>query len=112
MDAYLVPVLSAAWVAGAALAVLGAVRLGRWVASLGRGAAAPAWTPGPGIAGDKVDPHLSRLAYRTLGATLYLGLATNLFFALSRPDRLAVETPALAVVVALASVWLVRGSPR
>ncbi len=112
MEAYLVPVLAA--FAGALLtaSLLGAVRLGHWwLAFRGRApGAAPGAAPGPGIPEDVSDPHFSRLAHRTLGAALLIGMVAFFFFARSGvPGQAAVGLPAAG---ALLAAWAVARSPR
>ena len=105
MNAYVVPVLAALLAAAGALAILGAARLGRWWKEWRRGQPEASWAPGPAIAGDPVDPNVSRLAQRTLGSALFLGLAANLFF--SSDVHAAADLPRTAMAVALLAVWVV-----
>lgn len=118
MDAYLVPVLTALAGAFATAAVLGAVRVGRWWAAAGgRRAEAVAGAPpgvgeapGPAIPADASDPHLSRLAHRTLGAALLLGLIGIFLFAPDPDPQAARLAPPAAL--ALVAAWAVGRSPR
>jgi len=105
MNAYLIPVLAALLAAAGALAILGAARLGRWWKEWRRGEPEASWAPGPAIAGDRVDPNVSRLAQRTLGSALFLGLAANLFFAFASEPSGASDLPRAAMAIGLLAVW-------
>ena len=103
MDAYLIPAGAAGLGAAAALLVLGSLSVARLWTAWRRGPAEPDWTPGPGIAGDRVDPNAARLAHRALGAALFLGLAGCSFF---YGDILGGAAPPRAAVAAgLLGVW-------
>jgi hypothetical protein len=105
MDAYRVPLVASLLAAVAVAALLGAVRIGRWVHSMMR--ARTFWLPRPGIAPETVDLQLPRLAYRTLGAALLVG-ATGLLLladAGTGPLRARDEIVPLSAALALAVVW-------
>lgn len=80
MNATWIPVLAALLGALAALLVMGSSSLVRLWTEWRKGPVEPDWTPGPGIAGDRVDPAAARLAHRALGAALFLGIAGACFF--------------------------------
>src|SRR5262249_57694260 len=80
MDATWIPVLAAGLGAAAALLVMGSSSLVRLWNAWRKGPVEPDWSPGPGIAGDRVDPAAARLAHRALGAALFLGIAGTCFF--------------------------------
>jgi hypothetical protein len=110
MEAYLVPVLAAFAGAFLTASVLGAVRLGHWWLALRGRAHAPAGDPGPGIPDDASDPHFSRLAHRTLGAALLIGMVAFFFFARPGvPGHAAVGLPAAG---ALLAAWAVARNPQ
>lgn len=113
MDAYLVPVLAtvaAAWLAASAL---GAVRVWRWWSSLGGEASEAPWTRGPGVAGHVADPHVPRMAHRTLAAALLLSWTAVFFFVEPRasapPGGLDLSAAAaLPLLAAWAVTWIGR----
>jgi len=103
MDATVIPVAAAGLVGIAALFVLGSAGAARLWSVWRRGPAEPAWTPGPGIAGDRVDPTPARLAHRALGAALFLGVAAAFFFSAGPGSILGL--PRVAVALGLIAVW-------
>jgi hypothetical protein len=103
MDATVIPVAAAGLVAIAALFGLGSAGAARLWTAWRRGPSEPAWTPGPGIAGDRVDPTPARLAHRALGAALFLGVAASFFFS-TEPDP-GPGFPRAAVALGLIGVW-------
>ena len=105
MDAYLIPVVAAGLGATAALVVLGSAGAIRRFSAWRRGPAEAAWAPGPGIAGDRIDPSPARLAHRALGAALFLGIAACFFFS-AEPDP-GPGFPRTAVALGLLGVWAV-----
>ena len=103
MNATWIPVLAAGVGAVAALLVMGSSSVVRLWQEWRRGPVEPDWTPGPGIAGDRVDPGAARLAHRALGAALFLGIAGSCFF--SGASLTDAALPRLAIAAGLLAIW-------
>ena len=103
MDATWIPVLAASLGGLAALLVMGSSSLVRLWTAWRRGPVEPDWSPGPGIAGDRVDPAAARLAHRALGAALFLGIAGTCFY--SGSSLADSPLPRIALAAGLLAVW-------
>ena len=112
MDAYLVPLVASVLAAVAVAGSLGAVRIGRWWRTMMQSRSG-LWSPRPGIAPDTVDVQLPGLAYRILGAALFVGFAGILLFASdATPSRTGEAPLRVATALALGGAWWIGRARR